>query len=108
MDDDYGARKIRVLSLAKQLLAGQLGVIAAARALAPLRHDAEPELSEMLLVFTGIDSETDNLPVGEVRQHWRAEALEGKDREITEAEELYRDSAMKAATSLVRLLEVLQ
>ena len=35
-------------------------------------------------------------------------ALERKDREIAEAEEFYRDSAMEAATRLVCLLEVLQ
>ena len=108
MGDDYRASEIRVLSLARQLLAGQLGVIAAARALASLRHDAQPELSEILLVFTAIASETDDLPVGEVRQHWSTEALERKDREIAEAEEFYRDSAVKAATRLVRLLEFLQ
>jgi hypothetical protein len=108
VEDDYRASKIRVLSLAKQLLAGRLGVIAAARELAPLRHDAEPELSEILLVFTGIASETDGLPVGAVRRQWSAEALERKDREIAEAEEFYRGSAMEAATRLVRLLEILQ
>jgi hypothetical protein len=108
MNDGDRARQMRVLSLAKQLLAGQLGVIAAARGLASLRHDAEPELNEILLVFTGIDAETDALPVGEIRQHWNAEALERKDREIAKAEEFYRASATEAATRLVRLLEVLQ
>jgi hypothetical protein len=106
--DDYRAREIRVLSLARQLLAGQLNVIAAARALAPFGHDAQPELREILLVFAGINSETDDLPVGEVRQRWSAEALERKDREIAKAEEFYRDRAMEAATRLVRLLEFLQ
>jgi hypothetical protein len=97
-----------MLSLAKQLLAGQIGVIAAARALAPFRHDARPELSEILLFFAGIDSETDQLPIGEVRQHWSAESLQRKDREIAKAEEFYLESAMKAATRLARILEVLQ
>ena len=65
-------------------------------------------MNEILLIFTGIASETDGLPVGAVRQQWSAEALERKDREIAEGEEFYRDSAMEAATRLVCLLEVLQ
>lgn len=94
-----------ILSLAKQLLAGQLGVIATARALAPFLHDADSELGEILLTFTAIDSETDTLPLGHVRHEWSAEALARKDREIAEAEDLYRSTAIDAATRLVHLLE---
>lgn len=61
----------QILSLAKQFLGGQLGVIAASRKLSPLRHEVEAELAEVLVVFTGIDSETDTLPIGDVRRHWK-------------------------------------
>jgi hypothetical protein len=98
--------KSQILSLAKQLLTGQLGVIAASRELSPLRHEVETELAEVLVTFTAIDSETDALPIGEVRLHWSQEALERKDREITEAEQYYRDTAMEAATRLLQLIEV--
>jgi hypothetical protein len=98
--------KSRILSLARQLLTGQIGVIAASRQLSPLRHEVETELAEALVVFTGIDSETDTLPIGEVRQHWSAQALELKDREIADAEDIYRDTAIEAATRLVHLLEL--
>lgn len=37
----------------------------------------------------GIESETDHLPVGEVRKLWASSALTEKDVEITRAEELY-------------------
>jgi hypothetical protein len=97
--------KREVLSLAKQLLAGQSGVIATARALAPFRHSSDSELSKILLTFTAIDSETDTLPLGNLRNSWSPEALEGKDREIAEAEDFYRSSAVDAATLIVRLLE---
>jgi len=40
--------------------------------------------------FIGIDSETDHLPVGKVREHWAADALEAKDAEITIAEERWK------------------
>ena len=71
-----------------------------------LRHDAEPQLVEVILTFTGIDSETDALPIGRVRKEWNRDALDGKDREIADAERFYRDSAMTAAAELIRLLDV--
>ncbi len=95
----------QILSLAKQFLGGQLGVIAASRKLSPLRHEVEAELAEVLVVFTGIDSETDTLPIGDVREHWSPEALERKDREIIEVENFYRQPATEAATRLLQLLE---
>jgi hypothetical protein len=94
-----------ILLLAKRILAGQLGVVATARAFAPLRHSANSELREILLTFTGIDSETDSLPIGQAREHRSAEALERKHLEIAKAEDWYRSTAVDAATRLVRLLE---
>ncbi len=95
----------QILSLARQFLGGQLGVIAASRKLSPLRHQVWAELAEVLVVFTGIDSETDTLPIGDVREHWSPEALERKDREIIEVENFHRQPATEAATRLLQLLE---
>jgi DNA-directed RNA polymerase subunit RPC12/RpoP len=97
-----------ILSTAKQLIADRLSVIAASRKLAGLRHYdqyVQPRIAEALLTFVGIDSETDALPIGAERKQWDPEALQRKDREIKDAEQFYRDSAIKAATELVRLLE---
>jgi hypothetical protein len=58
------------------------------------------------LPFAGIASETDSLPVGEVRQYWNPESLKLKDREIATAEQLYRENAVTAVTELLRLLEI--
>ena len=80
-------------------------MIAASRELGYLRHDVEPNVANVLLTFTGIDSETDDLPIGRVRKEWSREALPRKDQEIAAAEQLYRDSAVNAATELIRLLE---
>ena len=91
-----------------QFLDGELGLIAAARALAQFRYDAPPQVSEVLLTFAGIESETDGLPLGEVRQYWSAEALERKDRELADAENFYRPIATEAARRLVRLLDPIE
>jgi len=98
--------RVQILHVAKELIGGRLGVIAASRELSQLRHDVEPQLAEILLTFTGIDSETDTLPIGRVRKEWNRDALDRKDREIAEAELFYRDSAMTAAAELIRLLDL--
>ena len=54
----------------------------------------------VLLTFTGIDSETDALPIGSVRKECDQGALKLKDREIEDAERFYRDSSMSAAAEL--------
>lgn len=60
--------RLRILRIARQLVAGEIGEIAAARELGYLRYEVEPQVAKVLLTFTGIDSETDALPVGGVRK----------------------------------------
>lgn len=97
--------RVQILRIARQVLAGEVGIIAASRELGYLRHEVEPQLANILVTFTAIDSETDALPVGDVRKEWSPEALHRKDKEIADAEDFYRDMAINAATELIRLLE---
>lgn len=94
-----------ILRIARQLVVGEIGVIAASRELGGLRHEVEPQLANVLVTFTAIDSETDAIPVGKVRKEWNPDVLKRKDKEIAEAEDFYRASATNAATELIRLLE---
>ena len=97
--------RVLILRVARQLIAGEIGVIAASRELSWLHHEVEPQLAKVLLTFTAINSETDALPVGDVRKEWNPEALKRKDKEIADSEDFYRDTAINAATELIRFLE---
>jgi hypothetical protein len=97
--------RVHILRIAKQLVAGEIGVIAASRDLGYLRHEVKPQLANSLVAFTAIDSETDALPLGHVRNEWSPDALKRQDKEIAEAEDFYRETAISAATELIRLLE---
>jgi len=99
--------KVRILRIAKKLVAGEIGVIAASRELGYLHlsHEVEPQLAKVLVTSTVIDSETNALPVGDVRKEWSPEALKRKDKEIAHSEDFYRDTAINAATKLIQLLE---
>jgi hypothetical protein len=41
------------------------------------------------------------LPIGDVRRLWKEEALVDKDREVEEAERLYRDGAFEGCRKLI-------
>lgn len=78
----------QVVETAQAMLDGQLDFLAGSRRLAALRHEVDVAGSDAdFLVFVGIDSETDALPLGEVRRHWSPEALAKLESEIQNAEE---------------------
>src|SRR5436190_3428131 len=80
----------RAKEIAEAVLDGRTMILEGARELSPLAHtDAIANEDDRRLII-GIDSETDHLPVGKVREHWAADALEAKDAEITIAEERWK------------------
>jgi len=93
----------KVVAIAQRLLASEIGVIEAARQINAFRGDRVglDEFDPDFVTFLAIDSETDDLPVGQSRSHWAADALAQKDIEIARCEELYRSQAVEAASHLV-------
>jgi hypothetical protein len=86
----------RAKDIAQAVLDGRTTVVEAVRELVCLAHtDAIAEVEDRRLII-GIDSETDDLPVGEVRKLWAPDALEIKDVEIARCEELYKSSFLEA------------
>jgi hypothetical protein len=86
----------RAREIAAAALAGRLTVLDAVRELFPLSHtDAIVEEEDRTLIIA-IDSETDDLPIGKVRELWAPDALEEKDIEIKRAEELYEERFLEA------------
>jgi len=91
----------RALEAAGKLIGGELGVIEACRTLSSLRHDFGAGFEDHFMTFVGIDSETDDLPVGPVRREWAPAALALKDVEIERCEQLYRPRAIEACQRLI-------
>lgn len=83
------ARSVRrqVVSTAQAMLDGQLSFLIGSRRLAALRPEIDTASNDAdFLVFVVIDSETDALPLGIVREHWDQGALARLEPEIAEAE----------------------
>jgi hypothetical protein len=69
--------------------------------LVPLAHtDAVAELEDRRFII-GLDSETDHLPVGEVRNLWAPAALKEKDVAIARAEESCRADFLETCRRIV-------
>jgi hypothetical protein len=82
--------------VAAEVLNGRTTIMEAVRELAPLAHTGgiADEAERRLIV--GIDSETDHLPIGEVRKLWAPDALQEKDAEIARAEEWWKAEFLDA------------
>jgi hypothetical protein len=101
-EPDVEQARRAIAETARAMLAGRTPFIEGARSLIHLRWIAKlPEFDEDMLVFVGIDSETDALPLGPVRQHWAPTALDQLQPEIDRAERWARDFGTAAGGRLV-------
>jgi len=88
--------------IARAVLDGRTTVLEAVRALVSLAHtDAVADVEDRRFII-GIESETDHLPVGEVRKLWASSALKEKDVEIARAEESYRGDFLETCRRILR------
>lgn len=83
----------RIVVIAQFALDGTMSILEAARALCPLLHSCPTAASkEDFNLIIGVDSETDDPPVGWVRREWHPDFLPEKDKEIARCELLWGDS----------------
>ena len=92
----------QAVAVACDMLEGRIGIIEGSRKLASLSQRVGiVQFDADFLPFVVIDSETDHLPLGEVRLHWAADALAAKDAELVLAETFYREPAFEACSRLI-------
>jgi len=91
-----------VVFIAHSILSGTLGIVEAARQLAILAHRLAADRDPDFTFFIGVDSETDHLPVGDVRLRWATDELRRKDEELRECEHFFRADALQVCQSLIQ------
>ena len=91
----------KIRALAQSILSGELGVVEGSRHLAKLGFEVGAEDDPRFIFFVGVDSETDHLPLGEVRHHWSPDALLAKDEELKSFEISVRERAFEICRSLI-------
>lgn len=84
------------------MLDGRLSFLIGSRRLAALRHETDTAADDTdFMVFVAIDSETDALPLGAVREHWDQSALARLEPEIKKAEYWASTVGADACRSLI-------
>jgi hypothetical protein len=92
----------RVVETAQAMLDSQLSLLAGARTLVTLRSELGAGDDADFSIFVVIESGTDELPIGRVRQYWDKTALERLQPEIQAAEAWAKTHGKDACASLIR------
>jgi len=107
-DEEYRRRiDAEICSLALKFHSGELGVIAVSRELRRYRTVVEkksPELAAVLMTFVAVDSETDALPIGRIRERWHPSTIDIEDQKIQKAESMYCATVNSACEKILRIL----
>ena len=97
MEDDTA----QLVSVARAMLAGRLELIDGVRRITKLRANMPDPDGAVFDVIRGVDSETDDLPVGEERALWDSKALAEKDIVRQEYVEKVRAVVLDACARIV-------
>ncbi len=91
----------RVGELSRGMLEGTVDYLEGSIELASLRFEIDvPEDDKDLLIFSGISSEIDHLPIGKVREQWSKQALERLQPEIKKSTEWAKEISSTQCRSL--------
>lgn len=102
--------KIRndILDLAKEMLSGSSGLIDDCHKMVKLYNQLsdqeQKEYQDLFVGFIGIESQTDHLPIGNVRKEWNKGSLDKKDTEKIEFEKIFKDQIIKDCQNLLTKL----
>lgn len=92
----------QVVETAQAMLDGRLSFLVGSRCLAALRNEVDVGGDDAdFTTFEGIDSCTDALPLGEVRQYWNQDALVKLEPQIQSAEAWAASIGSAACRSLI-------
>ena len=94
-------RLSQLVETLESLLGSRISVVEASRLIAAVRFDLKQDNNSLFYPFVGIDSETDQFPLGAVRELWASEALARYDQERELAEQHYSPFAAQSATALL-------
>lgn len=91
------------LHIASEVLDGNVDIISGCRKILTYRSRIRGVSDETWDVITAIASETDDIPLGDVREAWDANALAIKDADAAAYIERVRPAAREAFAEIVRV-----
>jgi len=92
----------QIAKIALAMLDGEMSYLLGARILDALRHQVSADGNDAdFMVFVAVASETDDFPLGSVREHWDKQALDKLQPEIDAAEAWAKGHAEQICAKLV-------
>ena len=92
----------QIVDVCEAILHGDTGILFGTRQLCRLHYELFRQIDEDFVLFIGINSETDSLPIGDERQYWNEEVLIEKDKEIAEYEIRVKQDVFDACRKLIK------
>ena len=89
---------------AESTLRGDVPILEAACMLRSALIHTRLERTGPAMLFNGVCSETDDLPIGRVREHWATAALTEKDGLAADYETRIRIQFLEACREIIRLI----
>jgi len=94
--------RMRAAEIATLVISGSMPVLEGCHLLDNLKAAVEvPDNDPDFLTFNTIQSETDALPIGRVREHWAPSALAALEQELRSAADWAHPIALPACMSIV-------
>jgi len=89
-----------LVGIAEKTLTGEIRPLEAATEIAAQQHEFEPSNDDLLLPFVGVDSECDNVKIGD-RSLWSPDYLADRDRRYADLEADYGPFVLKSCAALL-------
>jgi hypothetical protein len=102
------AARRTVLNVARGMLDGSILLVEGCRKLVGLRTDAQIPANDAFNVFRGVESETDDYPVGNVRSEYAPELLARLDAEVSTYMSQVRPAVIEACRQIIRVIVALE
>ena len=100
--EQYGHDMSIVVSIAKNVLSGTIHPIEGTREICRIAAGSEYWSNAVFLPLRAIESETDHIPLGEMRAHCAGEYLFRMDKELEKFLELANDDIIQACGNIIQ------
>jgi len=96
------AARLQIADIARSMLAGEISFMEGARSISAIRFMAQIENDPDILPLVSIDTKSDTVPLGKIRNLWNRNALVELQSEIDRKESWARDFGRPHCENLVR------
>ena len=94
--------KNKLLQTAQSMINGHINLIAGCRILTELRSQLDSADDRIFNCFQAVDSETDHIPIGDIREHYNQKFLEKADSELDDYLVKVQPAIIDACENLVK------